>query len=202
VSLLDDHAQMIAAALTLHECGSGGDALDAAIFWAERVEDLFADRDHGGYFTTAQDAPGLILRPRTAHDSAQPSGNATMLENFARLFHLTGEARWHSRADALVAAFSADMAGNPVPVTGLLNACHTLCRGAALALPGATAGKDSESLSRAAWATSFPGLVRRPGDAAAADGVAVLCRGTVCGPPIRDPLELAEQLREARRQAS
>ena len=44
----------------------------------------------GGYCLTADDAAGLVVRPRSALDDATPNANGTMAENLVRLAALTG----------------------------------------------------------------------------------------------------------------
>ena len=55
--------------------------------------------DAGGYFLTATDARDLIVRTKSASDSAVPSGNGSMVFALARLFYLTGKQTYRMRAD-------------------------------------------------------------------------------------------------------
>ena len=204
VSLLDDHAQMIAAALALHEAGAGDTYLDHAIAWAEIVERLFLDAGGGGYFTTAHDAPALIVRAKTAHDTAQPSANGTMLENFARLFLLTDDERWKTRAEALLAAFNGELARNFLPLAGLLNGYDTLEHGFSVRLSGDHDDPRFTALLRTLWETSLPAAVRHPPPAAAGgegekEASALICRQAACAAPIRDDAALRTALLAQRR---
>ena len=61
----------------------------------------------------AADVP--LTRPRTAADNATPAGNGIMAEVLARLFHLTGDPAWRTRADAVLRAF----AGQPDQLAGM-----------------------------------------------------------------------------------
>ena len=49
-----------------------------------------------------------LARPRTAQDNATPAANGKLAEVFARLWHLTGDAAWRERAEALLRAFMGD----------------------------------------------------------------------------------------------
>ena len=69
----------------------------------------FADPTGGGYFITADDAADLIVRGKHCHDNAVPAGNGTLVGVFARLWVLTGEARWHDKAGRQVAAFAGEL---------------------------------------------------------------------------------------------
>ena len=105
-ALLDDCASMARAALALFEASGDPRDLTAARRLASEALDLFGD-GAGGVFLTAKDAadvPGA--RPRQAHDGATPSGVGLLTEVFAKLWHLTNEARWREAADGLIRAFS------------------------------------------------------------------------------------------------
>ena len=69
LSVLDDYANVIAAALALHEVTGARAYRDDAERAAEAVETYFAD-PAGGYFFTAHDAADLIVRTKHAHDAA------------------------------------------------------------------------------------------------------------------------------------
>ena len=58
------------------------------------------DADGGGYYLSADDTSDLIMRPLSASDDAVPNANATMLQNLADLYTLTGDTAYLKRADA------------------------------------------------------------------------------------------------------
>ncbi len=106
VGLLDDQAAMARAALALYEATGTARHLSEAIHFANAALTFFAD-GQGGFYTSASDATDVPLaRPRTAHDNATPAANGLLAEVFARLWHLTGEATWRERAEALLRAFT------------------------------------------------------------------------------------------------
>ena len=111
--LLDDQAAMIRAGLALYE-HSGDDArLRQALQTLSGAEAHFGD-GAGAFFMVADDAadvPGP--KARNVTDGPTPSGIGLMAENYARLFHLTGDAAYRAKAEALLAAFGgrADMLG-------------------------------------------------------------------------------------------
>src|SRR3546814_11483133 len=73
---------------------------------------------------TADDTPDLIVRTKTANDSAVPSGNGTMLAVLARLHYLTGRADYRQRAEDLMTAFSGEITRNFFPLATLMNAAE------------------------------------------------------------------------------
>jgi uncharacterized protein YyaL (SSP411 family) len=107
--LLDDQVQTAAAALDAYE--ATGDA--SWLEWADRImERVWADyRDHeqGGLFEEARGRGGeglLPLRAKTIQDTPTPSSNGSAATAYARLHHLTNDAKWHTRSAALIDAFA------------------------------------------------------------------------------------------------
>jgi len=208
--LIEDQAAMIRAALALYEATGEGGYLAAAERLAEAAQARFAD-SHGGYFTTAADASDVPLtRPRSAADNATPSGNGMMAEVLARLFHLTGDTKWRSRAEGVLKAF----AGQADQLTGmptLLAAADLLEEGASVVIAGAGPG----ALADAALKAPDPAVtVLRVADGGALpvdhpvhgkhpahdgvggqEAVAFVCRRAVCGLPVADGAELSRMLR-------
>jgi uncharacterized protein YyaL (SSP411 family) len=202
--LLDDQASMARASLALFEATGDGRRLEQAIRLARAAEAAFAD-GQGGFYTTAADAADVPLaRPRTAADNATPAGNGLLAEVFARFWHLTGDAGWRDRAEALLRAFT----GNP----DQLAAMPTLLTAADLLGEGATvvvAGESAPALAAAALAAPDPAVVvlrardpdSLPSDhpafgksAGAGAAAAYVCRRQICGLRISDAHTLASAL--------
>ncbi|RMF08634.1 MAG: thioredoxin domain-containing protein [Alphaproteobacteria bacterium] len=207
-ALLDDYANMIAAALALHEATQDPRYVDQARQWAEIVEDDFGDSPHGGYFNASKQADDLIVRPKTVHDTAVPAGNATMISNLARLFYLTGHAVYRQRAEAAVAAFGGEPGRSVVPLASYFNACDALWNMVQIVIRGY--GPAAQRLRRAVYDQPVPARVvqiidpdtRLPdGHPAAGKGLmdgaptAYVCKGVTCSAPITDPDDLRDHLR-------
>ncbi|SDB79957.1 hypothetical protein GA0111570_101230 [Raineyella antarctica] len=98
---LDDHGALAEAYALLAE--ATGD-----VTWVERaralvalVEEHFGAGD-GGWWDTADDAPGLWTRPRALDDNATPSGVGSMVAALRLLTRVTGEESYDARADRAV----------------------------------------------------------------------------------------------------
>ncbi len=206
--LLDDYANMAAAALALAEVTGTADYVAQAEAWCDVLDRFYWDSDSGGYFLTASDAERLIVRTRNAHDSALPSGNGVMAEVLARLYYLTGKAAYRDRAEAVIAAFSGDLGRNFFPLATLLNANEFLRNGVQLVIAGDPADPRRAALVAAAHGVCQPDLALQtiaPGETlpeghpaqgkGPLDGApaAYVCRGTTCSLPITS----AEDLRGA-----
>ncbi|MDE2227597.1 MAG: thioredoxin domain-containing protein [Alphaproteobacteria bacterium] len=207
--MLDDYAQMIRAALTLHEIAGDIDYLDRARRWVAVADAHFWDQAAGGYFYTADDGETLIVRAKPAYDGPTPGANGVMALNLARLFYLTGEARYRDRAEALLAAFAGEVAPNPIAHATLLAARDALDHGLQIVIAGARDAAETEALRAAVLAASLPNRVLTvlPAGSELPDGhpahgkgpvdgraAAYLCEGPTCSLPMTTPEELSAAL--------
>ena len=195
-AMLDDYANMSNAALTLYSVVGDAHYLTQAEAWVATTNALYWDKDAYGYFFTAADAHDLILRTKTANDSAVPSGNGSMVFALSRLFYLTGNAAYHERAGGTVAALEVDaMKSFPHGAT-LLNAYELLETATQVVIIGDRTA--AEALLFAVASTSLPNLVLEivadpsalPAAHPAHDKTqiknmptAYVCRGPVCSAP-------------------
>jgi uncharacterized protein len=207
--LLDDYASMARAALTLFEASGGPADLDAARALTSEALDLFGDGAGGVYLTAkdAADVPGA--RPRHAHDGATPSGVGLLAEVFARLWHMTDEARWREAAEGLICAFSGAPEGlGASPL--LLMSADMLERGGSIVIDGPLDDPRARDLAAVALRAPDPSLTvlrldRRlwpngspRGDLPPASAPqAMLCQGQTCSLPVT-ALEALDVLLNAR----
>jgi uncharacterized protein YyaL (SSP411 family) len=209
-AILDDYANLARAALALAEATGKAAYVEQAESWVATLDRFYWDAEGDGYFLTASDTEGLILRPKTAADAAVPAGNGTMVGVLARLFHLTGNPAYRARAQAIVQAFSGEVTRNFFPLATLLNNAELLERAVQIVVIGAAGDPAVAALRHAAYAVSLPNRVLAtiaPGAAlpeghpasgkAQIGGVATayVCVGPVCSLPLTDPAALIEDLR-------
>ena len=203
---LDDHANMARAALLLQEATGKDSYFDQAESWVAQINEHYGDPDGGGYFFAAADTPGLIVRNKTAGDNPTPSGNGTAAEVMARLWLLTGKDDYRAGAEAIVTAFSGEIARNFFPLSTLLCAAEFLFDPIQIVLIGDRAAKETKQLTEAALSVAPPNHVFQcfPPDTdlpkthpahgkAQKNGQATIyiCRGQSCSLPVTDPAELA-----------
>ncbi len=210
-ALLEDYAMMARAALALDEATGAPSYLRRAEGWVAQLDRHYWDTENGGYFTTADDADDLILRPRDARDNAVPSGNGVMVGVLARLHHLTGKPAYRQRARDILDAFSGELRRNLFPLATLLNSAELLESALQIVIVGDRDNADVGALLRAVNQTSLPNrilnVVADPAalpaghpasGKAAKDGkaTAFICRGRTCSLPIGDAAALARGLAE------
>jgi uncharacterized protein YyaL (SSP411 family) len=213
--MLDDQATLARAALALFEATGAPERLQQARDLVAAAETWFADAS-ASYYTTANDAAdvpfGPAGRPRTPVDNVTPNGNGLMAEVLSRLFHLTGEPWWRSRADAVLTAFSG-LGDKSSAAPTLLAAADLLEDGATVVVAGPPADPATQAMLATARAAPDPAVCvlaaaapesvppSHPAHGKTALGgqpAAYLCRGGVCGLPVTDPEALAQMLRRRR----
>ncbi|KAL0389599.1 UNVERIFIED_CONTAM: Spermatogenesis-associated protein 20 [Sesamum calycinum] len=104
---LDDYAFLISGLLDLYEFGGSICWLTWAIELQNTQDELFLDKEGGGYFNTPGEDPSVLLRVKEDHDGAEPSGNSVSVINLERLASLvtSGSDRYRRNGERLLAVF-------------------------------------------------------------------------------------------------
>jgi uncharacterized protein len=199
--LASDFAAIIRAALALYEATADRAYLDRALAWQKAFDRHYGDP--AGYFLTADDAEGLVVRPAPTHDEATPNPNALAAQNLARLAVLTGDDTWRSAADRLFDGVLPRAFANQVAHAALLNALDLRLRAAEIVVTG----EDAEALFAAALKVPFlDRVVLRASSADAltplhparaklathAGPAAFVCVGERCSLPVNEPEKLGD----------
>jgi uncharacterized protein len=201
--LASDYAAMIKAALALHEATGQKKYLDQALAWQAAFDRHYANENNGGYYLTADDAEGLVVRPDSTVDDATPNPNGIAADNLIRLAAFTGDESYRAKADRLISGVVSEGAENLFGRISILNAADLRIGGAEIVIAGA----DDGSLTNAAL--KLPSLVRtvlrapsadalspsHPArekiSAAGASAAAFICVGQTCSLPVTKPDEIA-----------
>ncbi len=201
--LASDFAAMIRAALALQEATGERRFLDWAVTSQQAFERHYANPDTGGYFLTADDAEGLVIRPAATVDDATPNANGLAAQNLVRLAALTGDDGWRARVDRLFDGLLPIASQNLFGHMSLLNALDLRLRAAEIVVTG----KDAEPfvtaalkipfidriLLRAASAETLPATHPAQAKIAAAlETAAFVCVGEICSLPVTKPEQIAE----------
>jgi uncharacterized protein len=205
--LASDFAALIRAALTLHEATGERAFLDWALASQNEFDRHYANADNGGYFLTADDAEGLVLRPDATTDDATPNANSLAAQNLVRLAAFTGHDAWRQKADRLFDGVLPAAAQNLFGHMALLNALDFRLRAAQIVVTG----RELERFAAAALQLAFIEriVVRAP----AADALppshpaqekiagnphetaAFVCVGETCSLPVARAEEIAETVK-------
>jgi hypothetical protein len=134
--LASDFAAMTRAALALHEATGEGAYLERAKAWQAALEAHYADAETGGFYLTADDAEGLVLRPHSTSDDATPNHNAVAAGNLVRFAVLAGDDAYRGKADRLIENILSAAGNNLFGHIALLNALDLRLRAAEIVITG------------------------------------------------------------------
>jgi uncharacterized protein YyaL (SSP411 family) len=204
---LEDHAHTLEALLTLYESTFDARFYEHAVALAEGMIERFADRERGGFFTTAHDHEPLIARRKDLEDSPIPSGSSAAAFGLLRLAHLSGEERYERHALSVLRLTGSLACRHPQAFAHLLQAADLhLASVREVAIIGSD--QEAEAMARAARERFRPHLVLAGGaSAGGASGTVPLLAGRehrgqaaayVCERfSCRAPVHTAQELRAA-----
>jgi hypothetical protein len=201
--LASDFANMIRAALSLHEATGQEGYLEQALAWQRAFDASYANPGNGAYYLTASDAEGLVVRPAATTDDATPNPNSIAAQNLIRLAALTGDMAWREQADRLFDGVLAGAADSLLQHAELLNALDLRLHAAEIVVTGPDHERFaavalrlpylSRIVLRAANAAALPaGHPAQAKIAASAGSAAFVCVGETCSLPVTDPDRIAE----------
>jgi uncharacterized protein YyaL (SSP411 family) len=212
---LDDYAFVIAGVLDLYEATGRERWLEEAIALDRVLEELYEDKEGGGFFLVGRDHESLLAREKPAYDGAEPSGNSVQALNLLRLLELTTGDRYRVRAERTLRAFGARLDEHPAALSEMLLALdfHLDTR-LELVIVTPSSRKQAETflaelrsafvpnriltvVSEGAELESHAKLVPLVGGKIARDGeaTAYVCEAGVCELPTTDPDVFARQIR-------
>ncbi|HWA55064.1 MAG TPA: thioredoxin domain-containing protein [Solirubrobacterales bacterium] len=201
---LEDHAFLLEALLALYEASF-------ETRWFERARELagtllarFADRDRGGFFSTADDHEALIARRKEIGDHPIPSGNSAAALGLLRLGALTGERSYEQAAEGVFRLFTGPATRHPESFAHLLRAIDFHLEPTKEV---ALIGEDLAKLAATVRAELRPHLILAGGPEGseepallaqrpAVDGrpTAYVCENFTCRQPVMDAGALADLL--------
>jgi len=120
----EDYAFIIQGLVSTYRATQEDKYLRAAKELTAQAKELFWDNVHGGYYFT-DGSEQLLVRMKSAEDSAIPSGNGVMAQALLDLYEITGDSEWKQQAEALLKAFGQVITGNPRVYVHMV---HTLLR--------------------------------------------------------------------------
>src|SRR5215208_4767877 len=207
---LEDYAYLVEALLTLYEATFDVRWFDAARETADRMIELFADTERGGFFTTARDHEELVARRKDVDDHPIPSGNSAAAFGLLRLAAITGEHEYERYAVAVFRLLHRAATGHPQALAHLLAAMDFhFAAVKEVALVGPASGDGLGQLASVVRSTFRPHVVVAGGpegsnrpelmrERTAVDGrpAAYVCENFACRRPVTDPQELSANLSE------
>jgi hypothetical protein len=182
--------------------------LDLARELSEALLTQFEDAQDGGFYFVGQEHEPLILRPKSGHDNATPSGNAVAALALLRMGYVLGETRYLESAERVLLLFVPLMTRRPGGFATMNMALNealeptrlVVLRGSPEQLEqwrSELAGRIDGSLLVLALDTQLKGLpdaLDKPGQRGAVN--AYLCEGVSCLKPVQEIGELCALLNE------
>ncbi len=195
-AFLDDYAFLMDGALELLQARWRDGDLAFLTELAETLLDHFEDKEHGGFYFTADDHERLVHRPKPLGDDATPSGNGVAALVLQRLGHLLGARHFLEAAERTLLLARPALQRFPSAHCTLLAALEEHLEPPETVVVRGPADKLGPWLARAAAryaprrvvlpvpdsARDLPGLLARTPATGAVS--AHVCRGVSCAAPV------------------
>ncbi|MEO6789255.1 MAG: thioredoxin domain-containing protein, partial [Chthoniobacteraceae bacterium] len=210
----DDYAALIAGLLDLYEADFDVQWLQWALELQSKMDALFYDRKHGGYFQTAAGAKDILFRSKEDYDSAEPAASSLAAANLLRLAQLTDSKELRERAEKTIASAADQLARLPSAMTQMLCAVDaSLAKPRQIVIAGKRDAAGTNALLRDVRAVFAPNQIVLLADGGAGqewlgtkldffrtvapvDGkaAAYVCENFTCQAPVTDPAKLRDIL--------
>ena len=210
----DDYAALIAGLLDLYEADFDVQWLQWAIELQAKMDERFADKEHGGYFQTAPTASDILFRTKEDYDGAEPAPGSLAAMNLLRLAQLTDSKDLRDRAEKTIASAADQLAQIPSAMTQMLCAVDaSLAKPRQIVIAGKPDAADTRALLREVRAVFSPNQIVILADGAAGQewlgkkleflrtvapvegkAAAYVCENFTCQAPVTDPAKLHELL--------
>src|SRR4029079_12704768 len=114
----EDYACLIWGLLELFQADGDPAWLEWARALQARQDELFWDRNDGGWFSTTGNDPSVLLRLKEDYDGAEPSASSVSVLNLLTLAHLTDEAEARTKVERTLGRYGerAGRAGRVIPM--------------------------------------------------------------------------------------
>jgi uncharacterized protein YyaL (SSP411 family) len=116
----DDYAFLIQGLLDLYEASFDTGWLRFAIELQEIQDQLFFDKERGGYFNGAGNDPSILLRLKEDNDSAEPAASSITALNLLRLAQIRNDGQFYERAEKTIDAFAPQIGHFPSAMPQML----------------------------------------------------------------------------------
>ena len=116
----EDYAFLVQGLLDLYEASFDVRWLQWAERLQEKMDELFFDRERGGYFNSRADDANLVLRLREDYDGAEPAPSSVAALNLLRLAAMLRREDFRERGLRTIEAFRTHWLGAPYALPQLL----------------------------------------------------------------------------------
>ena len=214
-----DYAFLIQGLLDLYEAGFDIRWLRWADALQRKQDELFLDKEHGGYFATTGTDASVLIRPKEAYDGAEPSENSISAHNLQRLGSILHQTERIEQAKNVIRAFSSQLKESPTALPRMLVSSAALqTEPAQVVIAGKPGAPDTLALLKLARTHAKPNQVIVIADGGEAQeflashaeffesikpiegkATAYVCENFVCQIPSNDPAVVEKQLKAGRK---
>lgn len=211
----DDYATLIQGLLDLYEADFNVKWLELALKLQGRMDALFYDAEHGGYFSAGEGDPNILLRLKEDYDGAEPSPSSTAALNLQRLSQITNDENLQKRATATLGAFGEQLSRAPTAMPQMLCAVDAAqAKPRQVVIAGPVESEATRALLQEVHAVYMPNRILLLADNGAGQAwlgqrlafirdlaplenkpTAFVCEDFVCKLPVTTPEELRKLLR-------
>jgi len=210
----DDYAAMAGGALDLYEATGEIEWLRWAVELQGKLDELFLDRENGGYFSARAGDASILVRMKEDHDGAEPAASSLAARNGLRLARMLDDAGLEARAVETMGAFAEQLRATPGSMPAMLGALLlSLSKPRQIVIAGPPDGAGTEGLARVARELATPETVllyadggpgqewlgerlefMRTAGPVAGKAAAYVCENFACRLPVTEPVELRKAL--------
>ncbi len=212
---LDDYACFLKALLDLYGSSFEPEWLRLGITFGDQLLARFEDKESGGFYSTAEGDPHMIVRSKDDYDGAEPSGNSVAIGALLQLGRLTGREVYTEAAGRALRAIASRLRAMPESMPLMLAALDSwLSGGRQIVLAGDRHAPETQALLGVIRRRFLPRytvllldsaeirqLLEECLPAAASMGpvegrtAAYVCEDFTCRAPLTDPAELDKLLK-------
>jgi len=121
----DDYAFLISALIELYEVSGDVSHLSWAFDLQRKMDELFWDKDGGGYFSTALGDDSLVLRMKEEYDGAEPSPNSFAAMNLVKLGAISYKPEYLEKAKRTMKQYEKMLVKAPIVFPHMVAAMDT-----------------------------------------------------------------------------
>ena len=143
----EDYAFLIQGLLDLYEATFEIGRLQWAVDLQGIMDRLFWDDEGGGYFSSAEGDPHLLVRMKEEYDGAEPSANSVAALNLLRFSRMLSDSKAEEKAKRIFAFSNRTLEGMPAALPQLLAALqYSQSSGQQVVIAGNPLASDTEAL--------------------------------------------------------
>ena len=210
----DDYASLVQGLPDLYETDFDTAHLQWALELQAKMDALFWDEKHGGYYSAGSDDHNILVRMKEDYDGAEPSPNSTAALNLLRLAEFTDSKEMREKAEKTIRAFSEQLGRAPSALPQMLCAVDaSLATPRQIVIAGAADAPDTHALLHEVYARYLPNkivLLADHGEGQAwlakkldfiegmkpigGRAAAYICENHACQLPVTEPAAVKEML--------